>query len=145
MTSLFTANQARTDHMSHPFRQERQFGILLGLILCGSAAWLFHRHSFSAFKFVALGLGPLLLILGVGMPKLLIWPCRVWMKFGLLLSKITTPIILAVIYFGVITPMGTIRRIFGSNPLGRRGPVRTSYWDDYDRRQSDCRHYERMF
>lgn len=131
--------------MSYPFRQERQFGILLGLIFCGSAAWLFYRHSPSALKFVALGLGPSLLILGLGMPKLLVWPCRVWMKFGLLLSKITAPIILAVIYFGVITPIGAIRRVLGWNPLGRRGPARTSYWDDYDRRQSDRRHYESMF
>ena len=45
---------------------------------------------------------------------------RAWMKFGLLLSKITTPIVLGVVFFLVIFPIGLGMRLFGRDPLARR-------------------------
>ncbi|MDQ3208745.1 MAG: SxtJ family membrane protein [Gemmatimonadota bacterium] len=42
---------------------------------------------------------------------------RGWMGFALLLSKITTPIFMGVVYFVVITPVALLRRAVGGNPL----------------------------
>ena len=44
---------------------------------------------------------------------------RAWMKFGLLLSKVTTPLVLGIVYYGVITPTGLVARLFRSDPLQR--------------------------
>ena len=44
---------------------------------------------------------------------------RAWMKLGLLLSKITTPLVLGIIYYVVITPTGLIAGLFRSDPLQR--------------------------
>lgn len=44
---------------------------------------------------------------------------RAWMKLGLLLSKITTPLFLGIVYYIVITPTGLIARLFRSDPLQR--------------------------
>lgn len=45
---------------------------------------------------------------------------RTWMKFGLLLSKVTTPLILAIVFYGLIMPMGVIMRLTGRDPMTRR-------------------------
>jgi hypothetical protein len=42
---------------------------------------------------------------------------RLWMAFAHALSRITTPIFMAIVYFLVITPIAVIRRILGGNPL----------------------------
>lgn len=43
-----------------------------------------------------------------------------WMKFGLLLSKITTPIILGVVFYLVMLPTGVLMRLFRSDPMARK-------------------------
>ena len=43
-----------------------------------------------------------------------------WMRFGLLMSKITTPIIMGLVFYVVITPMGLIMRLSGKDYMARR-------------------------
>lgn len=45
---------------------------------------------------------------------------RAWMRFGLIMGKITTPILLAVTYYAVVTPIALLRRVVGGDPLNRR-------------------------
>jgi hypothetical protein len=52
--------------------------------------------------------------------------------------------VLAVVFFGVITPIGFVARLFGWDPLRRRAPAAESYWRPYGARQRDRRHYERI-
>jgi len=61
------------------------------------------------------------------------------------LSFVTTRIILAVVFFGIVTPIGFIKRWFGWDPLNRRAAASDSYWTAYSERQKDPRHYEKMF
>jgi len=42
-----------------------------------------------------------------------------WMRFGLLLNRIVSPIILGIVFFLVVTPMGLIMRATGRNPMGK--------------------------
>ena len=54
---------------------------------------------------------------------------RVWFRFGLLLHRLVNPIILAVIYFAVVTPTGLLMRALGKDPLRLRfDPNAESYW-----------------
>ncbi len=45
---------------------------------------------------------------------------RVWMRFGLLMNRITTPIILSLVFYIVITPIAFIRRLLGKDSMARR-------------------------
>ncbi len=45
---------------------------------------------------------------------------RLWMKLGLLLSRVTTPIILGIVFYLLIWPMGLAMRIFGRDPMARQ-------------------------
>jgi hypothetical protein len=54
---------------------------------------------------------------------------RAWARFGLLLHRLVSPIVLGVMFFLVITPMGLIMRALGKNPLRLRfDPAARSYW-----------------
>ena len=54
---------------------------------------------------------------------------RVWFRFGLLLQRVVHPAVLAVIYFGVVTPTGLVLRALGNDPLRRRRePDAATYW-----------------
>ena len=52
---------------------------------------------------------------------------KVWMQFGLILSRITTPIIMGLVFFLVITPTGLIRRLLSADPMARNFDDGESY------------------
>lgn len=52
---------------------------------------------------------------------------RAWMGFALLLSRVTTPVFMGIVYFLVVTPIGLVMRVLGKNPMRPR-TGRTSYW-----------------
>ena len=60
-----------------------------------------------------------LAVWGVAAPKTLRPFYRAWMKFGLLLSRITTPLVLGIFYYAVLTPTGLIAKLFRGDPLQR--------------------------
>lgn len=53
---------------------------------------------------------------------------RGWMRFGLLASRVMTPLVLGIVFFGMITPMALVRRLTGKDPMHRAlDPGRESY------------------
>jgi len=58
---------------------------------------------------------------------------RLWLRFGELLNRITSPIALAILFYGVVMPTGIAMRLFGKDPLRlRRDAQARSYWIDRD-------------
>ena len=57
---------------------------------------------------------------------------------------ISTRVVLAIVFFLVITPVGIVTRLCGWDPLRRRAAPADSYWKPYSARQRDPRHYEKM-
>ena len=54
---------------------------------------------------------------------------RAWFRFGLALQRIVHPLVLAVVYFAVVTPTGLVMRATGRDPLRlRRDPDAGTYW-----------------
>ena len=62
----------------------------------------------------------ILVAAGLFAPMVLQPVYRLWMRFGLLLSKITTPLILGIVFFLVIMPMGLVMRLMGHDPMSRK-------------------------
>ena len=127
------------------FREEREFGFIVGsmLILIGSW-WLYRGHRGMATTGF-LGLGSMLVILGLLLPRALVFPNRAWMGLARWMSLITTPIILGLVFFLVFMPIGVIKRLFGWDPLRRRAPSGASYWTPYNTRQHNPHHFENMY
>jgi hypothetical protein len=54
---------------------------------------------------------------------------RVWTKLGLILVAVVSPVMLALVYYGCITPIGWLMRFTGKDPLRLRlEPEAKSYW-----------------
>ncbi len=100
-------------------RDLRKFGfttggivaVLFGLVF----PWLL-EHNWPIWPWTVLAL---LAVPAVLIPTALRPVYRGWMKFGLLASKITTPLILGAVFFLVICPTGLIRRALGKNAMRR--------------------------
>ena len=68
------------------------------------------------------------LILGL-MNSSILYPLnKIWFKFGILLGKIVSPIVLGVIFFFVVTPIGILMKILGKDLLNLKNNNEKSYW-----------------
>ena len=68
-------------------------------------------------------------VLALAAPQLLAPLNWGWTKFGLLLHRIVSPVILAFLFYGCIAPIGFLMRLSGKDPLRRRyEPHAASYW-----------------
>ena len=68
------------------------------------------------------------LVLGLLNSKILTPLNKLWFKFGIFLSKIISPLIMGIIFFLVVTPIGLIMRIFGKDLLNLKFNKNQSYW-----------------
>ena len=126
-------------------RAEREFGLIVGGVFLLLSLWWLYRGKFPSVSAITLPLGAALVLLGLVIPKALVWPNRAWMALAEVLSFVMTRIILAFVFFAIVTPIGVVKRLFGWDPLHRRAGASDSYWRPYSDRQRDPRHYEKMF
>jgi hypothetical protein len=65
----------------------------------------------------------------LAVPALLTLPNRLWARIGILLNRVTSPVVLAILFYVVVTPMGLLMRAFGKDPLRlRHNALGDSYW-----------------
>ncbi len=131
--------------MKRPLRAESEFGLIVGGILVLLSGWWLYRGKFIDAASIILATGSLLILFGLLLPRALVYPNKGWMLLAEGLSYITTRIVLGLVFFLVITPIGVTKRLLGWDPLSRRGPRGASYWKPYSERQHDKRHYEKMY
>ena len=70
------------------------------------------------------------LILGLINSKILTPLNRLWFKFGLLLGRFISPIIMGIIFFVVVTPIGIIMRLLKKDLLNLKYNKKETYWID---------------
>lgn len=106
--------------------QGRRFGVTVGgaFLAFTAIAW-WRGHSNTANMLGALGL--VLTVAGVAIPTHLGPVERAWMALAQAMSKVTTPVVMAIMYLGAITPVGMVRRVLGGNPLVH-APQADSFW-----------------
>lgn len=117
------------------------FGILGGLLLWGwsrdGGSWRLYGGS------LLVSLGVLIFLWSVVSPATLGPVYRGWMAFGMKLGTIVSSILLTVAYFLVVTPVGLLMRLTGTDPLDRavHREART-YWHPHagPRPPSDYEH-----
>ncbi len=81
----------------------------------------------------------LFLILGLVNSRILTPLNRLWFKFGMLLGKIISPIIMGLVFFIVVTPTGLIMRALKKDLLNLKKKDSQSYWVKRDKFDSDMR------
>ena len=110
----------------------KSFGILFFFVFLIVSLWPIKNGE--EIRLWALIFSLLFLILGILNSKLLTPLNKTWFKFGIKLGSIVSPIVMAVIFFLVVTPIGTIMRLLGKDVLrinNKRKSVST-YWINRD-------------
>jgi hypothetical protein len=106
--------------------QGRRFAFTVGgafLVFAGVAWWRDHAILAPALGVV----GAALAAAGVLIPTRLGGVERAWMALAHQISRVTTPVVMGLMYLLVLTPVGLLRRLLGGNPLSH-GLQEASYW-----------------
>ena len=122
-------------HESYERREEikgssnRSFGIVFAFVF--AVIGLLPLVFGGSVRVWALTVGGLFLLVALAVPAMLAPLNRAWLRFGLLLHRIVSPLVLGIMFFLVITPMGLLMRALGKDLLRLRFDKQSSsYWID---------------
>lgn len=117
-----------TAHTEVEVGSERSFGIVFAVVFAIIALWPLVFHG-NPVRLWALAVAVVFLVLSFAAPQALKPLNLIWFKFGMLLSKIISPIVMGIIFFITVTPIGLIRRIKDPDPLNQAFDKEAdSYW-----------------
>ena len=106
---------------------DRSFGLVFAGVFALIGAFKLWRGHAAGGVWCAVAL--VFLVLAVARPKILAPLNHLWLKFGLLLHKIVNPIVMALMFYLAILPIGLLMQLFHKDPLRlRRDPQARSYW-----------------
>ena len=108
-------------------KQLKEFGILMGLIFPTLIGWiipLLYGHTFKTWTF---WIGIPFFILGFLNSKALLIPYKLWMRFGHILGRINSSIILGLVFLIVLQPISLIMKFFNYDPLRKKKNSAISY------------------
>lgn len=96
-------------------KQLRSFGLMVGGIFIAIGSWpvLFGQGP----RWWSVVLGGLLMLLGGAVPRILDLPFKGWMFIGHALGWVNTRILLSLVFYGLLTPMGLMMRLLGKKTM----------------------------
>ena len=128
-------------HQSIEGSNDQSFGLLFAAVFALLAAYL--EWQGYLWWMAPLMLALVFSVLALTRPLVLAPLNRGWTKVGLLLGAVVAPILMAVIYFIVVTPTAILARLAGKDFLRlRREPTAATYW--LPRGDQDCQAVERL-
>lgn len=111
----------------HSLPGDRRFGLTFAVIIAFAGLWLAWKAN--PFAPAAFGIAATFLLSALLLPRVL-HPLNVaWMSLAHLLNRIVSPLVMGVIYFGLLSPLAIALRCGGRDVLRRKfDPAVDSYW-----------------
>jgi len=108
---------------------DRMFGIVFAVVFALIGLWPI--LSGDGMRLWSLAVGAAFLLVAFVRPALLGPLNRLWTRFGMLLHRVTNPLIMGLVFYLAVTPTALILRLAGKDPLRRRiEPNAKTYWID---------------
>ena len=104
----------------------RSFGIVFFLVFLLIAIYPLINQD--QIKIWSILVSLIFLVLGIMNSKILTPLNKIWFKFGVFLGKIVSPLIMVIIYFFVVTPIGLMLKVFKKDVLRLKFNKNKSYW-----------------
>ena len=124
-------------------KQARKSTLVVAAVMVAIAAWQAYRgHQGLAQGF---GAGAAVLFVAAAIPPAAKFFHKWWMTLASVLGYVNSRILLGIIYYIVMTPIGLVARIAGHDPLYRRAARRPSYWHRREQRRQTRQGFERAF
>ena len=108
----------------------RSFGIVFFIFFLIVSLWPILNNE--SIRIWALVISSIFLILGLKNSNLLSPLNKLWFKFGIFLGNFISPIVMGVVFFLVVTPIGLIMRLLGKDVLNLKYSKNKSYWIEKD-------------
>ena len=105
----------------------RSFGVVFSVVFLIISFWPLFTEG--TIRIWAIFIAILFLLISYFKPDILYPLNKIWFKFGLLLGNIVSPIVMGIVFFIIVTPIGIIMRIIGKDLLNKKinNSVK-SYW-----------------
>ena len=94
---------------------DRSFGVVFTFVFLAAGVWVVSGGQSNGWLFFVSA--TLFLVVAIARPSVLGPLNRAWAKFGLLLGQVFNPLLLGVVFFLVVTPIGVIVRLWGQDSL----------------------------
>jgi len=105
----------------------RSFGIVFFIVFLIISLWPLLNND--QVRYWALIVSILFLLLGIINSKILTPLNKIWFKFGILLGKFVSPVVMGIVFFLVVTPTGFIMRLMSKNLLRlKKDNNLNTYW-----------------
>ena len=105
----------------------KKFGFFFTFVFAVASAYLFSSSNMkSAYSLAILSLT--FLVISIFKTEVLLPLNRLWLRFGIFLGMIISPIVLGVIFFGFFTPIAFLMRLSGRDELRLKFSNKPSYW-----------------
>ena len=105
----------------------RKFGFFFTFVFIIAAAYFFNAANVTwAYVFFKIAL--IFLLITLIKSDALLPLNKLWMRFGVLLGMIISPILLGIIFFGLFTPIAILMRLSGRDELRLKLSQKVSYW-----------------
>ena len=121
----------------------RSFGITMGIIFFIISTTLFYYDK-SSYQIIAY-IGGGFIALGTIIPILLKPIYILWMTFAVMLGWVMTRVILSLVFYFIMTPIGLLTRLLGEDFLALKKSNSESYWNNRDRNYETSQDYEKQF
>lgn len=119
--------------------------VMLGALTLGAVSAL-RRGAHVAVPVALVVAGLALVLVSRAAPRSLVKPYRAWMALGEALGRITTPILLSLVFVVVLVPTRLALKLFGKDPLTRRfDRAASTYWSERPRANASREDFERLW
>ena len=112
----------------HKRSSNRSFGLLFFVVFLVISFWPLTKKSEINLYLISIAL--IFLILGLLNSKILSPLNKAWIKLGEILGRIVAPVVMAIVYFLILTPISLLVRLFGKDLIGMKfsNDIKKSYW-----------------
>lgn len=124
--------------------QARKTALVVAAVLAAVAAWNLYRGR-AAYVVVFGALAAALVLAGLFLPPVARRFHVLWMKLAAALGYVNSRVLLTVMFYGIFAPYGFVSRLFGRDPLRRRGARLDSHWTTRKTTRQSHGGFERLF
>ncbi len=122
----------------------RKFGIFFFFVFMVVAVYFFWNDMVLESS-IAAGVSCIFLLVTIVKDDLLLPLNKLWMRFGLFLNLIVSPIVLGAIFFLIFTPVGLAVRLFGRDELDLKRQDLETYWKFRDSAERNKESFKQQF
>ena len=119
--------QLKMLHHSIQLPSNKKFGLFFSMVFAITSIYFFYINL-GTVSFILANLSIIFFILALINSTILLPFNKGWMRLGILLSIIVSPIIMGIIFFAIFTPVGLIMRMFGRDELRLKMKPVSSHW-----------------